>query len=91
MNNDFKSWACRQGRLWLCRPDLDCNHSFSEEHRLTLLGRKLKTGYLWSPLEFYTATVNTIAGGIDRIAYVKRGIVDKIFTPGSVSGTIRGN
>lgn len=62
--NDTISWACRQNRPWLCRPELGCSNQHDEEHRQALLKRKQETGYFWSPMDFYTAAVNTIVGGL---------------------------
>lgn len=96
MNNDNRSWACRQGRPWLCRPDMQngCSKHADPEafeaHRQQLLERKKRTGYLWSPYDFYTTAVNTIVGGLDPIEYVKRS-VKRLFTRSALSDTMRGN
>lgn len=91
MNNDTISWACRQNRPYLCRPKLGCSNQHDEEHRQALLQRKKETGYYWSPLDFYSAALNTIVGGMNRVEYMLRKFRARHSTGRTSFGNMGGN
>lgn len=54
MINDTISWACRQGRPWLCREDMACSKTHDRAHQAEIRARKAEGKKLWDPNDWYT-------------------------------------